>query len=391
MAVDACRPIMGMQNYDSLSRQATAFIYFVAIGMSNIYSGRLNTYVKEEGIEYVSVGSFGKGDNANVHCAVGGCNNLDQWWPIHGDKYSELVDKHGQVMCMKTTVLDGMAALLGIQVSASECKKTSNDGMRILGVRALPQLRHGDTLIMVMSRSDEISVTIGDVKNQTTLKAQEEEGNEDSWIHKTMPTLVGKTRVTGCKFSYSKPTKGKMSVVKLNPESTVQQDEAKEQIKAVEEKFANDLRDHKKALRDLDELHRQAEAKWKEDCDQIRTAAREAKSEARGRARGGRKRRVSPVPDKDLNLPPPPAKRPRPRTPKKGILPVVPDAVYQLEQVQAVRLSLAWSESKPRLPCSEFKPCLPCSEFKPRVGDVMSPPHCIMQPSIVCSQIPSVS
>ncbi len=48
---------MGMQNFDSLSRQAMEFVYFVAIGMSNICSQRVNTYVKEEGIEYVSVGS----------------------------------------------------------------------------------------------------------------------------------------------------------------------------------------------------------------------------------------------------------------------------------------------------------------------------------------------
>ncbi len=338
-AIDACRPIMGMQNYDSLSRQGMEFVYFVAIGMSNIITQQVNTYVKEEGIEYVSVGAHGIGDNANVHVAIGGCNNVFQWWPIHGDKYSELVDKEGQVMPTKTTVVDGMCGLLGIQVLASECKKTTKDGIRVLGVRSLIQLRHGNTLIMVMSRQDEITVTIGDIVSEARLKGQKSKNKP--WEVKNLPKLMGKTRATSCKYCHAHPTSGTDAVVKTTAKSQKLLDAHDLEIEAIEAEFAEDLEQHETTIQENKRLDLQDMAAWEKQCAELKAAAKQG--------RGGRRKRTTPP---DVDLPDPPAKRPRPETPEKREPPVAPKPVFELKIAHTVRLSLPCSEFKPRLPCS---------------------------------------
>ena len=201
-AVDACRPILAMRTFDTVTKDAAGFLAFVATGMSNIIAGRLDEHVMEEGIEYIPMGSNGKGDKGNVIVAICKCDtDLEPTWVRFGAGFDENIDKPGKVMGIKTSIPDAHFMHLAVHLGLVEIKlaKDLNEGINLAAVQGTVQFRHGDTVLIVHISGAAMQVIIGGLEEITWSRG----GEGDPEI--PILELNGKRRSTNTTYDLGRP------------------------------------------------------------------------------------------------------------------------------------------------------------------------------------------
>ncbi len=204
LALRAVHVFMALRNYDSHAQNLTAYIGFVACGMTAILQNNVKEGILEHGIRYDAVAGSPKGDIFNTHVSYMSSNGIRSHFLNHNEEVQKWFTSRN-ITPMKALTPDGVIGYLTTILVDIENKSTKNDKDGIINqtIRASRILAHADRMVMLHFNEYRFRLIVGEVANRMNNVAN------GRWKGKV---LVGSTWTKGDNFDLTKYSSDKAAV-----------------------------------------------------------------------------------------------------------------------------------------------------------------------------------